>query len=191
MTNAAASAEALWELLFKHREGLSWEIRWLFSIASIFVQKKKKKRKKSRQCSLESNCMCPPSMTQAGQVPQSTGREKTTGTPSSSTGLPLVCLAQQVTSMNPAKNPKKIKPSQPAKLSVQLHLPPRKIHAIQFKTPHCHPLCRGVTQPVPPGQWCQKNRAHFLSALSTPAGIHHQNHCTCLSGQKAAGILCL
>lgn len=86
---------------------------------------KKKKEKKSRQCSLESNCTCPPSMTQAGQVPQSTGREKTKGTPSSSTGLPLVHLAQQVASMNPTKNPKKIKPSQPA---VSAAPPPPKIH---------------------------------------------------------------
>lgn len=56
---------------------------------------------------------------------------KLKGLPSSSTGLPLVHLAQQVASMNPTKNPRKIKPSQPAKLSMQPHLPPTK-----FKTPN-------------------------------------------------------
>lgn len=97
-------------------------------------------------------------MTQASQVPQSTGREKTKGTPSSSTGLPLVHLAQQVASMNPTKNPRKIKPSQPAKLSMQ---PPKKDPHHLVKNCKCCPPCRGVTQPI----W--RDRAHLQSALST------------------------
>lgn len=59
--------------------------KFLLFIKEAFVQK-------SRQCSLESNCTCPPSITQAGQVLQSTGREKTNEAPSASTGFPLVHL---------------------------------------------------------------------------------------------------
>lgn len=79
-------------------------------------------------------------MTQAGWVPQSTGR-KLKGLPAAAQDFPWLTLP----SMNPTKNPRKIKPSHhPAKLSMQPHLPLKKLHTIQFKTPNAT-LCALVS----------------------------------------------